>query len=361
MESAARRLKDLAEIIGGEVIGDAEIEINRVSSVKDASHGSITFVSSPRYLSELYRSNPTAVIISREIEDPQKVVESFREKGHSISVLLVKNPHYAFAQILELFSTPPYIPTGISDKAMISKSAIIGRDVSIHPFVIICNGAEIGNGVILYPGVYVGNNSRIGDDTIIYPNVSIREGVIIGSGVIIHSGSVIGSDGFGYVTENGRHYKIPQIGGVVIEDDVEIGACVTVDRGTLGNTVIKRGTKIDNLVQVAHNVIIGEDSIIIAQVGISGSTELGDHVTLAGQVGVVDHVKIGSRAVVGAQSGVAKDVEPGEIVSGSPAISHKDWLKASTIFTRLPELRKKLKELEERIKKLEESSDKGGD
>jgi UDP-3-O-[3-hydroxymyristoyl] glucosamine N-acyltransferase len=264
----------------------------------------------------------------------------------------VKNPLYAFAQLLQLFTANPPHFSGISEKAFVSHRAIIGRDVSIYPYTYVSDDVVIGDKTIIYPGVFIGDETTIGDECVLYPNVTIRERVKIGSKVIIHPGSVIGSDGFGYVSEGGRHHKIPQIGGVIVGDNVEIGANVTVDRATTGNTVIGSGTKIDNLVQIAHNVRIGENSIIVAQVGIAGSSEIGNFVVLGGQVGIPDHVRISDGTMVGAQSGVVGDLTKG-VYSGSPAIAHRDWLKASVLFARLPELNKKVKELEEKLNRLE--------
>jgi UDP-3-O-[3-hydroxymyristoyl] glucosamine N-acyltransferase len=211
----------------------------------------------------------------------------------------------------------------------------------------------ISEGVTLFPGVYVGEGSIIGKGSILYSNVTVREGVRIGERVIIHAGAVIGADGFGYATDGGKHHKIPQIGGVIIEDDVEVGANTTIDRGALGNTVVKRGAKIDNLVMIAHNVVVGEDSILCAHVGISGSTELGHHVVLAGQVGTVGHIKIGDGVMVGAKSGVSNDLESGKPYSGIPAMPHKEWLKLQAILHRLPEIKKQVGDLVKKVAALE--------
>jgi UDP-3-O-[3-hydroxymyristoyl] glucosamine N-acyltransferase len=227
-----------------------------------------------------------------------------------------------------------------------------GKEVSIHPFAYISDNVTIGRDTIIYPGVFIGEGTVIGDGCTIYANVTIREKVTVGNRVIIHSGSVIGSDGFGYVWEEGRHYKIPQVGGVIIGEDVEIGANVTIDRATTGNTIIGRGTKIDNLVQIAHNVTIGERSIIVAQVGIAGSSEIGNFVTLAGQVGIPDHVKIADGCIIGAQAGVMGNLSKG-IYLGSPAMPHRDWLRSTALFSKLPELNRRIKELEEKVLTLE--------
>jgi UDP-3-O-[3-hydroxymyristoyl] glucosamine N-acyltransferase len=202
---------------------------------------------------------------------------------------------------------------------------------------------------VLFPGSYIGSGVSIGDNSIIHPNVTIRENVSIGKGVIVHSGTVIGSDGFGYILEKGEHYKIPQVGGVIIEDNVEIGSNVSIDRATTGNTIIRQGTKIDNLVQIAHNVSVGKKCIIVSQVGISGSVEIGDGVVLAGQVGVKDHVRIGPGAVAAGQSGITRDIPGGQTYSGMPAIPHRTWLKAQSMFARLPELMKRLQDVENKI------------
>jgi UDP-3-O-[3-hydroxymyristoyl] glucosamine N-acyltransferase len=215
----------------------------------------------------------------------------------------------------------------------------------------------VGDRVTLHPGVYVGSDVHLGDDTVLYPNATVLARCIIGKRVIIHSGTVVGSDGFGFAQDGNGHFKIPQVGIVQIDDDVEIGANCTIDRGTMGRTWIQRGVKIDNLVQVAHNVVVGEDSIIIAQVGISGSTKIGKNVILAGQVGVTGHLEIGDSVRVGAQSGIAKSIPAGQTVSGSPAIDHRDWLKNCNILSRLPELRKKIMDLEKGLASLEEKTD----
>lgn len=334
-------LRHLSEIVGGKIIGDPNLMITGVSGIREARPGDITFIANPRYLSELKATKASAIITSGEI------------RGSNIALLLVDEPYYAFARIMDHLYQKAPITKGISSNAFICEGVRLGEDISIYPFVYIGEGAEIGDNTIIYPGCYIGERTRIGEGSIIYPNVTIREGVSIGKSVIIHSGAVIGSDGFGYAAHKGKHYKIPQVGTVVIEDDVEIGANVTVDRAAMGKTVIKRGTKIDNLVQVAHNVVIGEDCLLAAQAGIAGSAELGNHVTLAGQVGVVGHIKIGENVTVGAQSGISKGIKPNQTVSGSPAIPHKEWLKAQVIFPDLPAMRKRLRELEEKVDEID--------
>jgi len=335
------RLKEIGDLVQGKVVGDPAITITGVQGIREAQPGEITFLSNPRYRADLEKTAASAVIVAKGLE------------GLSIPMVIVENPYYAFAQIVKLFHAQPYRPLGVSERAVIGAGVMIGKDVSIHPLAVVGDGARIGDRVTIYSGCYIGSEAEVGSDSLIYPNVTIRERVQIGKRVIIHSGTVIGSDGFGFVTHQGRHDKILQIGTVVIEDDVEIGSNVSVDRAALGKTVIKRGTKIDNLVQIAHNVVIGEDCLIVAQVGISGSTEIGHHVTLAGQVGLVGHIQLGDHVIVGAKSGVSNDLKSHSVVSGIPVMNHKIWLKTQAILPHLPEFRKRIMALEERIKELE--------
>ncbi|MBI5694814.1 MAG: UDP-3-O-(3-hydroxymyristoyl)glucosamine N-acyltransferase [Nitrospirae bacterium] len=340
-----KTLKELAGIVGGELDGDGTLVVKGVAALKDAGPGDITFLANPKYLRELGSTRASAVIAAPGVD------------VGPLAAVRAKNPYFAFAKAVALFAPVKAHPSGVMDGARVSPDARLGEGVTVYPNAFVEAGTVIGDGTVLYPGVYVGDGSSIGRGCTVYPNVVIREGVSIGDRVIIHGGTVIGADGFGYATEGGRHNKIPQIGGVVIEDDVELGANVTVDRGALGNTVIKRGSKIDNLVMIAHNVVVGEDSIIVAQVGVSGSTELGRNVVLAGQVGLVGHIKVGDGVMVGAKSGVSSDLAAGQAYSGIPAIPHKDWLKVQAVLPRLPELRKLVKDLEKRLEILEK--DKG--
>ncbi len=334
------KLKKIASLLNGEIIGNHDIEITGVSGIKEAQKGDIIFISAKRYVKDLSGCRASCVIVKEPITDID------------ITQLKVSNPYFAFAKLLEYFYVEPQEPIGISKNAIVSDKAKIAEGVSIFPFSYISDGVSIGAGTFIYPFVFIGENTTIGEKCIIYPHVTLREGVKVSNRVIIHSGSVIGSDGFGYVFEEGRHYKIPQVGGIIIGDDVEIGSNVSIDRATTGNTIVGKGTKIDNLVQIAHNVKIGNNSIIVAQVGIGGSTEIGDYVTLAGQVGVSDHTKIESETMIGAQSGVMGHITKG-VYSGTFAIPHRDWLRAQAIFAKLPELNKKVKELEEKIRELE--------
>jgi UDP-3-O-[3-hydroxymyristoyl] glucosamine N-acyltransferase len=338
-----KRLKELAEWVDGTVVGDGETQISGVAAVEDARAGEITFIADPKHLPKLGETKASAVIVSKEVTQADR------------PLLCVTHPHLAFAKILTLFFEKPYQPKGIDPNTWISPTAKLGKDLSLYPFVYVGDRCLIGDRVILYPGVYVGEDAAVGEDSILYPNVSVYPGAVVGKRVILHSGVVIGSDGFGYVKEGKKNVKIPQVGTVEIEDDVELGANTTVDRATLGKTIIRRGTKIDNLVQVAHNVVIGEDSVLCAQAGISGSTKIGSNVTLAGQVGVVDHVEIGDNVIVGAQAGVTHNLPGNQGYVGSPALPHREFLRSNAVFPKLPEMRKRFVDMEKRLKKIEET------
>ncbi len=338
-----KKLNELAAWVQGSITGDGEVEIHGVAPIEDAKEGELTFIANPKYLPRLAETRASAVIVSPEVTSSEK------------TLLRVKSPYLAFAKILTLFSQKPYQAGGINPNAWVSPTAQLGKDLTVFPFVTIGDGCRIGDRVTLYPGVCVGDHSSIGDDSILHPNVSVYPGMVIGQRVILHSGVVVGSDGFGYAKEGRKNIKIPQVGKVIIEDDVEVGANTSIDRGALGNTVIRRGVKIDNLVQIAHTVLIGEDSIIVAQVGISGSTKIGSNVTLAGQVGLAGHIQIGDNVQVGAQSGVGQDLPPNQAYSGSPAIPHREWLRMAMSLPKVPEMRRTLTAIEKRLTQIEET------
>ena len=337
-------ITELAAKLGAELIGPGDTEIRGVAGIREAREGDITYLSDKKHRNDLNACRASAVIIT---EDTQ---------GVNIPALVVKNPRYAFALALGILYGKPYVPGGISDRAVIGKDVVLGTEPTIHPCAVVADGATIGSRVTLYPGVYLGGGSIIGDDAVLYPNVSIREGVSLGCRVIIHSGTVIGSDGFGFVTDGGRHHKIPQVGGVIIEDDVEIGANCTIDRATLGSTVIKKGTKLDNLVHIAHNVTIGEHCLLAGQSGVAGSTTIGNYVVVGGKTAISDHLTIGDRVMIAGGSGVAQNIPSGQVVAGYPAIPIRDWLKAQAVIPRLPEIKKLVSQLENRINELEKKS-----
>ncbi|MBI4227799.1 MAG: UDP-3-O-(3-hydroxymyristoyl)glucosamine N-acyltransferase [Candidatus Omnitrophica bacterium] len=339
-----RTLLEVATLLGGEVVGDGETVITGVCGIKEAAPGDITFVANSRYLRLMHQTKASAIITGRDVKwAPKPLVRT-------------ENPSLAFAKMVSLMApAEPKRPTGVSPQAIVGQRVTLGRDVAIQAFAVIEDDVTLGDRTVVYAGCYVGHHARIGADCLIYPNVSIRESVELGARVVVHSGTVIGSDGFGFATVKGAHHKIPQIGTVVIEDDVEIGANVTIDRARFGKTVIGRGTKIDNLVQIAHNVEIGENAIIVAQTGISGSTIIGQNVTLAGQAGVVGHITIGDNAIVAAQAGVSKSVPPDTQVWGSPAKPLARAKRINACIQRLPELVKTIEALSRRLEQLEKT------
>jgi UDP-3-O-[3-hydroxymyristoyl] glucosamine N-acyltransferase len=337
----SKTLKEIAELIDAKILGDEKVVISGVSSIKEAKSGDITFVDNPKYFSYVDQTRASAVIAP----------ENFPKKDKT--VLLAKNPSLAFSKAVSfLFPSPVIHPRGIDEAARIDKKAEIGKGAAVGAYSVIGANAVIGPGAVIYPNVYVGYEAKIGAGTVVWPNVTVREKCIVGKNVIIHSGSVIGSDGFGFAEEDGVHHKIPQVGIVEIEDDVEIGACVTIARARFDKTIVRKGTKIDNLVQIAHNVEIGEHSIIVSQSGISGSARLGKHVILAGQVGIVGHIEIGDNVIVGAQSGVSKSLKPNAMYLGSPARDFSQTKKIYVCEGKLPRLFKEIAELKEKIKKV---------
>jgi UDP-3-O-[3-hydroxymyristoyl] glucosamine N-acyltransferase len=342
------RLGELAVLVGGELEGDADLLIRGVAGIREAQPGEITFVANSRYEEFVPDTRASAILAGRRL-------------SARIPLIRIDNPYYAYFQVLNLFAgdSAARYARGIHPQAVVDPAARVGADVSIGPFCHVAAGASIGDGSTLVGGVFVGERAQIGARCLIYSHVTIREECLIGDRVILHPGVVIGSDGFGYARHGAVHHKVPQIGVVVIEDDVEIGANSCVDRATTGETRIRRGTKIDNLVQVAHNVIIGEDTVVAAQTGISGSTEVGDGVVLAGQVGVAGHVTIGDRVVAGAQAGITKSIPPDTTVSGYPAREHSLARRIYAHVAMLPELFKRVKELERKLRAAEEGGGNG--
>ncbi len=340
------KLRDIAARLNCRLDGDGDVEIVRVAGIDQAGPGDVTFVANPKYASRLAHTRASAVIVAA--------------KGESVTsppcaVLRADNPYLAFANALRLLVEIAPLPAGIDPHAAVAADATIGAGVSLGAFVTVGAGASIGPRTVVYPNTVIGRGARIGADCVIHSLVSIREGVVIGDRVVLQNGVVVGSDGFGFVKQaDGTHLKIPQHADVVIEDDVEIGANSAVDRPAVGETRIKAGTKIDNLVQIAHGVSLGHRVLLAAQVGIAGSTVVEDDVVLAGQVGVAGHIRIGKGVVATAQTGIPNSVDDGTFVSGYPAIPNRDWLKSSAVFRQLPTLKKRVAELEERIAQLEE-------
>ncbi len=334
-------LAEVASFLSGQLIGSPDVILSGVSSLEQAGPGDVSFVAGDRFQKAASHTKASALLVGRALPDC------------AASQIVVPHPALAFARVVQHFFCAPYRATGIVQPIAQGANVRIGADVSIGPFVTLGDHVTIGSRVTLAPGVFVGAGSEIGDDALLYPNVVVREGCRIGCRVVIHSGTVIGSDGFGYVQHQGQHVKVPQLGGVTVEDDVEIGANVTVDRATFGQTLIRRGTKIDNLVQLAHNVQIGEHCIVVAQVGIAGSTTVGTHVVIGGQAGLADHLQVGDRVMIAARSGVNRSLTSDQIVSGAPAMPHETALRAQALLPHLPELRQQLRELQKRVEAIE--------
>jgi UDP-3-O-[3-hydroxymyristoyl] glucosamine N-acyltransferase len=335
-------LAELATLVEGKVLGDAAVRIMRVAPIDAAQQGDITFVTNPKYVKALESTAASAVIVS----------PALASRCHK-SGISVANPYLAFAKILTFLSveTPPV--KGVMAGAHVSQTAIVGDDVTIYPGCYIGDHVKIGRGTTLYAGVSLYDQVELGEDCLIHAGSVVREQCRIGNRVILQPNTVIGSDGFGFAPDGTQYYKIPQIGIVVLEDDVEIGASSTVDRAALGETRISRGTKIDNLVQIGHNVEIGEDCIIVSQTGIAGSTIVGKHCTFGGQSATAGHIKIGDNLTVGSRGGITNSIKGNQIVSGVPAMPHRDWLKASMSFQKLPEMRRELSRLKNVVEQLE--------
>jgi UDP-3-O-[3-hydroxymyristoyl] glucosamine N-acyltransferase len=337
------KLREIADRLGCRLEGDQDIDILRVTGLQDAGAGDLTFFTNSKYAADLKRTRASAVIAGPDVN------------GAPCAVLRTAHPYLAFANAVALFADPWTPPSGVHRLADVAEGATVDPSASVASFVVIEDGARVGARTIIHPHVTIARGARVGTDCVIHSHVSVRERVEIGNRVIIQDGAVVGSDGFGFARdEGGTHHKIPQVGGVTVEDDVEIGANATIDRPAVGETRIGAGSKIDNLVQVAHGVTIGRNVLLAAQVGIAGSTTIEDSVTLAGQVGVAGHITIGKGTIATAQTGVPNSVDPGSFISGYPAINNRDWLRASAVFRRLPDLRRTLLDLETRLAELEE-------
>jgi UDP-3-O-[3-hydroxymyristoyl] glucosamine N-acyltransferase len=348
-------LAELAARVGGDVQGDGTLRLEGVAPLEEAGPAQVSFFSNKKYRRAFDASRAGAVVVEPDAEvHPER------------TVLRVQNAYLAFARISTFFHPPREALPEVSPAAAVHPSARVHPSAQVMPLASVGPNAEIGARTLVFPGTHVAEDARVGEDCVLYQNVVVRERCVIGNRVILQPGCVIGADGFGYAFDpdgegqGPRHFKVPQIGNVVIEDDVEIGANTTVDRATLGTTRVGRGAKIDNLVMIAHNVQVGPLSLLMSQVGIAGSTKLGMGVIAAGQVGIVGHVEIGAGARIGAQGGVMNDVEAGETVSGSPSMPHAQWLKSSAALAQLPELRKEVRELRKQLEALRADKEKKG-
>ena len=333
-------LDQIADLTGGGLVGPGSGTITGAAPFETAGPHEITWAGDAKFLKRLADTNAGAVFVPRRVDE---------FPGCQV---VVANPQLALVQVLNHFHPPERPPAGIDPRAVVADDVRMGDAVHIGPCAVIGRGVTLGDDVIIHAGVVVGDGAHIGDECLIHPNVTIWRGTRLGQRVIIHPGAVIGSDGFGFAPDGQRFHKIPHTGIVQIDDDVEIGANVTIDRATFGRTWIQRGVKIDNLVQVAHNVTVGQDSILVAQVGIAGSVTIGHHAVLAGQAGIAGHIQLGDRVTIGPQAGVGKTIADGEVISGSPGIPHRHWLRVQRIVSNLPDLKRKIADLEKQLERL---------
>lgn len=338
-----KTVQELAVILGGTVVGNGDGLIEDVKGLAEAGRGDITFAVQP-YTEYLPQVHAGAVIVSEKVPAGDN------------TLIIVENPRLAFSQLLVLFHPRQSVAAGIHATACIDESAEIGNNAAIMAYTVIGKNVKIGDNCTIYPYVFIGDNVTIGSDTVLYPGAVVHENCVLGQRVVARAHAVIGGEGFGFATKDGKHTRIPQIGNVTIGDDVEIGACTCIDNATLGSTSVANGTKIDNLVHLGHNVAIGEDCFIIAQTGIAGSTKVGNHVIFAGQTGCTGHVTIGDNAVFAGKSGIIGNMEGNQIYSGFPVRPHMEWNRIQVYLKRLPEMAKKMKAMEKKIAELEEKT-----
>ncbi len=334
-------LDEIAQHVGGRVCGDPDIIIRAAATLGQAQAGDISFLANRRYERQLRSTRASAVIVGREIPEA------------GVALLVTEDPYFAFTRVLEfLYGSRKHRTVGISPRASISGTARMGAGCHIHDFVTIANNAQIGKGCVIYPGAYIGEEVRIGDDCVIHPNAVIYEGSRIGSRVIINANSAIGADGFGYATHKGVHHKVPQVGGVVIEDDVEIGSSCSIERGTLGDTVIGQGSKLGDLVTIGHGTQVGPYCLLVAQAGVAGSATVGHHCTIGGQAGVVGHITIGNNVTIGGRAGVVNSVRDGKTVLGAPALDAGQARRAYSMIPYLPQMRQDIRTLQGQLQRM---------
>lgn len=337
--------EQIANVIGGRVEGNKDAKVHTFAKIEEGTEGAISFLSNPKYTHYLYNTKSSIVIVNEDLE---------LEKDVDATLIRVKNAYESIAKLLQIYEASKPKKTGVAPQAYIAPSAKLGNNCYVGPFAFVGEGAEIGDGCQIYPHAVIGDNVKVGTNCIFYPNTTIYQGCKIGNNVTIHAGSVIGADGFGFAPGADGYDKIPQIGIVVIEDNVEIGANTCVDRSTMGATVIHKGVKLDNLVQVAHNVEIGENTVMSAQVGIAGSTKVGSWCMFGGQVGLAGHITIGDKTFLGAQSGVPGSLKGGEELIGTPPMNPRAYFKSQAIFRRLPDMYKDLNDAKKKIEELNE-------
>ena len=332
----------IAGILEGEVVGNPNAEVFKSSKIEEGTEGSLTFLANPKYINYIYSTQATITIVNNTFEPEQEI---------TTTLIKVEDAYKSFSKLLEYYNQVKLMKSGIEQPSVISEGVTYGSDLYLGSFCYVGKNVTIGDNVKIYPNTFIGDNVTIGDNCIFFAGVRIYSETVIGNRCTIHSGTIIGSDGFGFAPqEDGTYVKVPQIGNVIIEDDVEIGACTTVDRATLGSTVIRKGVKLDNHIQVAHNVEIGENTVIAAQTGIAGTTKIGKNCLIGGQVGFAGHLVIGDGVKIQAQSGIGKNLEAGEVVQGSPAFNYGDFAKSFVHFRNLPKIVSDLEDLKNTIK-----------
>nr|WP_050701285.1 UDP-3-O-(3-hydroxymyristoyl)glucosamine N-acyltransferase [Dysgonomonas sp. BGC7] len=341
--------EQIATVLNGTIEGDPSVVVNNFSKIEEGKPGSLTFLANPKYTHYIYTTNASIVLVNNDFISDQPI---------KATLIRCYNAYAALAILLDMVEKTKPQKVGIEPMSYISETAKVGNNTYVGAFAYIGDNAKVGDGTKLYPQTYVGDNVAIGDNTIIYPGVKIYAGCTIGNNCILHAGAVIGSDGFGFAPEDGVFKKIPQMGIVAIEDDVEIGANTTIDRAVMDATIIHKGVKLDNLIQIAHNVEVGENTVMAAQVGISGSTKVGKNCMFGGQVGLGGHISIGDNANIGAQSGIISNIKPDAKILGSPAIPVRDFFKSSVVFPKLPEMYKQIAQLQKEIELLKSNQNK---
>jgi UDP-3-O-[3-hydroxymyristoyl] glucosamine N-acyltransferase len=335
----------IAEFLKGEVDGDPNVKVNTVAKIEEGHEGALSFMANPKYENYIYTTQSTIVLVNKDFNPSKKI---------NATLIRVQDAYVAFASLLTMVQQVKPKKTGIHPAAVIEPSAKVGEDVYIGPYAYVGENCTIGKGCVIFPNVFIGDNCRIGNNCVINPGVTIYHECILGNDCTIHAGTIIGSDGFGFApSSEGDYKKIPQIGNVIIEDNVEIGANVTIDRSTMGSTIIRKGVKLDNLIQIAHNVEIGENTVIAAQTGIAGSTKVGKNCMFGGQVAINGHIKVANGTKLGAQTGVAQGIDvENTILQGTPAIPYKQFYRSSIVFSNLPELKKKIESMERELESL---------
>ena len=325
--------EQIAEVLNGNIVGDSTVEVFKLAKIEEGDQGSITFLSNSKYNHFLYTTNASIVIVNKDFQPLHDV---------KVTMIKVDDSYKAFTKILEYANQIKFMKSGIEQPSVISEGATYGTDLYLGSFCYLGKNTKIGNNVKIYPNSFVGDNVEIGDNTILFAGARVYSESVIGKNCVIHSGTIIGSDGFGFAPNKDCSYsKIPQIGNVVIEDHVEIGAGTTIDRATLGSTIIRKGVKLDNQIQIAHNVEVGENTVIASQTGVAGSTKIGKNCIIGGQVGIVGHIVIGDNVRIQAQTGVGKSIKDGDMVQGSPAMAYNDFAKSYVYFKKLPNIVKK--------------------